>query len=112
MMTAHFATCTFSMKHIKYHSLLIVLFVLQYHHATGTNLPLIPYNIVPRLVVITWPLSRDKRRHGVGEVELNLKARLVAQLAKHLLENRHPLLQTKWKILSHKNELVSISNIE
>ena len=72
-----------------------------------TNLPLVSYDIVSGLVVIARPLSRDKCRHGVGEVELNLKARLVAQLAEHLLENGHPLLQTKCKISSHNNELVS-----
>ena len=85
----------------------MVLFDLQYHHATRINSRLVSYDIVPGLVVVARPLSRDKCRHGVGEVELNLKARLVAQLAEHLLENRHPLLQTKCKISSHNNELVN-----
>ena len=99
------------MSHLFYgtlfQSLLIELFVLQDYHAAETNLRLVSYDIVSGLVVIARPLSRDKRRHGVGEVKLNLKARLVAQLAEHLFENGHPLLQTKRKISSYKNVPVS-----
>jgi len=51
------------------------VFLCNLYHMSSTSLRFISNDVIPSLVMVARPLSRDELWHRVGKIKLHLKAR-------------------------------------